>query len=1015
VYTLSGAIFRSIEIPMSDGTICSIASKNSTFAFLTSKGILRTYSLKQSSLESGPVLLAVTSLGSNLMTDFVSEEAIEMSINTSGTLISIFQQKVHQKFILYEVSSGSSVNVSAVPKDESESHKCRLLHFYWDQRSEHLFLIETIQAASTKVLKYLSNNNNGSSSNNVTISLSLYRYDAIDELREISPSSSSSTLLGLVTTPKETDVSSRVILLEEFNVQSSSVVRKENVAFVSPFVVSLSFDLLGKPHTWYDTPSMYMFSDLRSMAYKDPAVMDALLNFQTCVVLQVPWMVKECIIKLPVAIQPTVWEGIIRTSFLARRLDILCLCLVAIEHSRGLALLRKFQFFSHESSSMLPKIASNIDFHDQKVQLSLAEVAICLGMYNEAESIYLQSMQYRSLVELYMNQGKWNNALEVVAKYGDLCEISAKEIILTRAKYHETLGDVISAMESYELANEATYNIPRMLMERDDIPAIHAYCAQHPKDKVLQRWYCQFLEHNPLPSVLPPRSIMDGDQPLMEDTNGTDIDAGMKHSSSFSSFSSQQPYDNEKEFVQTVSKYLQDGKPDQALNYLKTSKSKSLSAHLMVAAYYQDHGFINEAIRIYLDWNCESNAFSVVSENPSKSNFHYVGLNSKIPSIQLQCCIQLLVSFNAVSAVIEIFRLINDPLLTFPTFFRYANTKKEVDLFIQDLLTNDQTLIETVEKSMWLYCIDILLSREFYKQACILYTWIHEYEKAIQLIQMHSILLSDEFVELLSPMKKSLNITKLQREKILLQVSQLCEVQGLFVLAAKKYTQAGSKLAALRALFKSRDYEKVIFFVNVCKLPNLYKEAADWLREFSLKPKEPFLWHSDMNLIQTILDFYTFSNQLKSKFEFYQEYAYLEANQFRNYKSSYDILERMKPLIESEVSNSDTVLKTELLELVQTKLNMLQLFFDAEQNITIDGKKMIQICENMLNSMVRIKLTGIHEGDIRALFVHYYIHVKDLEKAYVQIKAISSCKDALQLNCYLPKDTIALVMKYSQL
>jgi hypothetical protein len=46
---------------------------------------------------------------------------------------------------------------------------------------------------------------------------------------------------------------------------------------------------------------------------------------------------------------------------------------------------------------------------------------------------------------------------------------------------------------------------------------------------------------------------------------------------------------------------------------------------------------------------------------------------------------------------------------------------------------------------------------------------------------------------------------------------QAAKAQGLFHLACKKYTQAGDRLRAMRALIKSGDVEKIIFFAGRCQ------------------------------------------------------------------------------------------------------------------------------------------------------------------------------------------------------
>jgi hypothetical protein len=44
--------------------------------------------------------------------------------------------------------------------------------------------------------------------------------------------------------------------------------------------------------------------------------------------------------------------------------------------------------------------------------------------------------------------------------------------------------------------------------------------------------------------------------------------------------------------------------------------------------------------------------------------------------------------------------------------------------------------------------------------------------------------------------------------------AQAAKAQGLYHLACKKYTQAGDRLRAMRALIKSGDVEKIVFFAG---------------------------------------------------------------------------------------------------------------------------------------------------------------------------------------------------------
>jgi len=56
-----------------------------------------------------------------------------------------------------------------------------------------------------------------------------------------------------------------------------------------------------------------------------------------------------------------------------------------------------------------------------------------------------------------------------------------------------------------------------------------------------------------------------------------------------------------------------------------------------------------------------------------------------------------------------------------------------------------------------------------------------------------------------------------------------CKKQNSFHLAAKKYTQAGEKLKAMKSLLMSGDTERIIFFANVARQKEVYILAANYL------------------------------------------------------------------------------------------------------------------------------------------------------------------------------------------
>lgn len=66
--------------------------------------------------------------------------------------------------------------------------------------------------------------------------------------------------------------------------------------------------------------------------------------------------------------------------------------------------------------------------------------------------------------------------------------------------------------------------------------------------------------------------------------------------------------------------------------------------------------------------------------------------------------------------------------------------------------------------------------------------------------------------DLMTPEKTDFNAA--ERNATLMRIAKACKQQGQFHLACKKYTQAGDRVKAMKALMKSRDTEKVIYYAG---------------------------------------------------------------------------------------------------------------------------------------------------------------------------------------------------------
>ena len=142
-----------------------------------------------------------------------------------------------------------------------------------------------------------------------------------------------------------------------------------------------------------------------------------------------------------------------------------------------------------------------------------------------------------------------------------------------------------------------------------------------------------------------------------------------------------------------------------------------------------------------------------------------------------------------------------------------------------------------------------------------------KYLEALELCIKQNVYITDELAERMTLAKPDQEDTStaVNRNKILECVADSCMRQQSYHLAAKKYTQAGLKKKAMRALLKSGDMEKIIFFTNVSRQKEIYVMAANYLQSLD--------WKKDPNIMKHIILFYTKGKSFDSLAMFYEHCA----------------------------------------------------------------------------------------------------------------------------------------------
>lgn len=82
----------------------------------------------------------------------------------------------------------------------------------------------------------------------------------------------------------------------------------------------------------------------------------------------------------------------------------------------------------------------------------------------------------------------------------------------------------------------------------------------------------------------------------------------------------------------------------------------------------------------------------------------------------------------------------------------------------------------------------------------------------------------------------------------------------------------------MKCLLKSGDTERIVYFANVCRQPNIYIMAANYLQTLDLR-KEP-------EVVRNIVQFYTKAKAHVLLATFYDSCAQIEIDEYQNYEKA---------------------------------------------------------------------------------------------------------------------------------
>merc|ERR1711871_895620 len=218
-----------------------------------------------------------------------------------------------------------------------------------------------------------------------------------------------------------------------------------------------------------------------------------------------------------------------------------------------------------------------------------------------------------------------------------------------------------------------------------------------------------------------------------------------------------------------------------------------------------------------------------------------------------------------------------------------------------------------------------------------------------------------------------------ERKEALKDLAKALKRQGNFLLASKKYTQAGDRVKAIKCLVRSGDTKAVIQFASISRSPEIYKLAANYLQQMN--------WRESAEIMKAIITFYTKAKAFEQLAGFYDSCAQVEIDEYRDYEKAHGALrESLRQLSRAEDNVSGYIER--MSQEMQTRIGLIERFIKARKTAKKEPMVMVSICEGLLKESNLED--AIRVGDCLAMLVEYHYSNGNMQDAYNYMKDMES-------------------------
>uniref|UniRef100_A0A8C7NU40 Intraflagellar transport protein 140 homolog n=1 Tax=Oncorhynchus mykiss TaxID=8022 RepID=A0A8C7NU40_ONCMY len=579
---------------------------------------------------------------------------------------------------------------------------------------------------------------------------------------------------------------------------------------------------------------------------------------------------------------------------------------------------------------------------EPELEARVAVLALQLGMLEDAEKLYKSCGRFDLLNKFYQASGQWQQAVETAETHD---RIHLRTTYYSYAKYLEAIGDKSMALVFFEKSDTHRFEVPRMLL--DDALSLEIYVNKM-KDKNIYKWWAQYLESQ------------------------SDMESALRY------------YEYAQDFLSLVRVHCYLGNIQKASEIANETGNRAASYHL--ARQYESQEEIKQSVHFYTRAQAYNNAIRLCKENGLDDQLMNLALLSNPEDMMEAACYYEEKGSHMDRAV-----MLYHKAGHFSKALEVAFATEQFAAL--QLIAED--LDETSDPALLARCSDFFIKHGQYEKAVELLVAAKKYHEALQLCLDQSLTITEDLAESMTVTKESKDLSEEARKELLERIADCCMRQGNYHLATKKYTQAGNKLKAMRALLKSGDTEKIVFFAGVSRQKEIYIMAANYLQSLD--------WRKDPEIMKNIISFYSKGRALDLLAGFYEACAQVEIDDYQNYEKALGALTEAYKCLSKAKGHSPDEHEARMAEL-QHKITLVKRFVQARRLYEEDPGEAVRLCEALLEELDLDPAVRI--GDAYGFLVEHHCQRGSFQVAYRKLEDLQKLLPSLNISYYVSQGSL---------